>query len=672
MNAFNARGVAFATKTAAAALAAMLLALWFQLPNPGWAGLTVFLTSQQLDGAAGAVVSRSVYRALGTAVVFAGTLVVIPSLVAAPELLVAGIAAWVAACLYLSLLDRSPRSYVFLLAAYTVPLVGLPLANNPSGIFDVALWRAEEIGLGGLLSVTVHTVFAPRSLRPALAARLQAAVAQAQGWILQALGPEPASAAQRRARDRFGSTLAELRNLAAHLPFEPRVPPHELATVIALEERLVALLPLLAEVEDRIAEVRADQAPPAAWIDAHLEAVRARVEPTPRPPQATASATPPEHGTPPLLAVGALERLAELAATWDACRALLRHLQDASDIPDDATRRLLAGATRRALHVDHGLAAWSAFAAAAAVAATGALCWLLGWDQGGGAIAFAAACSSLSATLDDPRPALRAMLAASVLAVPVGALYVFAILPALDGPFMLAAALAPLFFLIALLLATPLRLPATFFALVTLSLASIQSVQSADFWSFTPTAVGVVLGTLVASMAMSLLRVIGAETSVRRLLRAAERDLATMAAAPGRLSRAAWSSRMVDRIALLLPRMARTSAAMQACAGHTLDDLRIGLNLLDLREARRAADAPARAAIDGALREVASHFRSRLARPDAAPAPGIRVAIDHAIAALASAAPGAARVQALTAATGLRLGLFPARDRDAPALEVAR
>ena len=95
MNAFNARAVAFATKTSAAAIAAILLALWFNLPNPGWAGMTVFLTSQQLGAATGAVVSRAVYRSLGTLLGVAGILIVIPAFVAAPELLIAGIARWV-------------------------------------------------------------------------------------------------------------------------------------------------------------------------------------------------------------------------------------------------------------------------------------------------------------------------------------------------------------------------------------------------------------------------------------------------------------------------------------------------------------------------------------------------------------------------------------------------
>src|SRR4029453_11600916 len=229
MNPFNPRGTAFAIKTAAAAIAAILAALWFHLPNPGWAGLTVFLTSQQLGAAAGAVVSRATYRGLGTLLGAAGTLFLIPAVTGTPESLILGLAAWVALFLYLSLLDRSPRSYVFLLAAYTLPLIGMPVANTPSSVFDVTLWRAEEIALGGALSIAVHSVLAPRSVKPLLVAKVRAAIDDARRWIVKGLGPDPTDDAERRARERLGVDLAEMRNLVTHLRFEPGITARDIA-----------------------------------------------------------------------------------------------------------------------------------------------------------------------------------------------------------------------------------------------------------------------------------------------------------------------------------------------------------------------------------------------------------------------------------------------------------
>jgi uncharacterized membrane protein YccC len=55
------------------------------------------------------------------------------------------VALWTGSLLSISLLDRTPRSYLFMLSAYTLPMIALPTLNNPETIFDVALARSEEI-----------------------------------------------------------------------------------------------------------------------------------------------------------------------------------------------------------------------------------------------------------------------------------------------------------------------------------------------------------------------------------------------------------------------------------------------------------------------------------------------------------------------------------------------
>lgn len=70
-----------------------------------------------------------------------------PTLVNSPELLSLAIAAWVGLCLYVSLLDRTPRSYMFMLAGYTCALLR-PLLERAGvyrfvwhrALFDLALY----------------------------------------------------------------------------------------------------------------------------------------------------------------------------------------------------------------------------------------------------------------------------------------------------------------------------------------------------------------------------------------------------------------------------------------------------------------------------------------------------------------------------------------------------
>jgi len=663
MNPFNVRGVTFAIKTSTAAIVAILLALSLHLPNPGWAVLTVFLTSQQFGGMSGAVVSRAIYRVLGTLLAATGILFFIPALMGTPELLIVGVAAWVALCLYVSLLDRSPRGYVFLLAAYTLPLIGMPLVNAPASVFDTTVLRVEEILLGAAVSMAVHTVFAPRSVRPTLVAKATATLNDAENWISKGLHFNLTGDDERRARERFGADLAELHNLSALLDFEPGVARRDIGMVAALEERFLALLPLLAGIEERLAAIRAADEALAARLDTQLAEVRRHVG---QPLDGTDAPSLPTSqslfaGDHEWLLTGATERLAELIDAWDACRLLLRGLEDPTGEPDERVRALVAQAAPRTLHVDPGVAALSGLAAAIAVMLAGGLCWVLGWDQGAAGVGLSAVASSLFAFLDDPRPFQKVMLRVSFLAVPVAALYVFAILPALDGPVALTLALAPLFFASSLYLAMPQwAVPAIGFILVTMTLMSVQPLQAGDFGSFVAIAVATISGVAIALVVTSLVRTIGAETSVRRLLRAAWRDLAAIGEGKRDLSRAGFASHMMDRMSLLQTRMPFTSGVMRTRAMRALDDMRLGVNMLDLRDAGDSASSDVRSAIEGALEQTAAHFRHRLHRAETAPTSPVMQSIDHAIAGLAASGNSPGRSKGLAAASGLRLGLFPA------------
>jgi len=112
----------------------------------------------------GALRSKAVYRVLGTTLGGVASVALVPNLVNSPIVLSAALALWVAFCLYISLLDRTPRSYIFLLAGYTAGIIGFSTVNAPETIFDTALARVEEITLGILCATLVHTIFFPRSV----------------------------------------------------------------------------------------------------------------------------------------------------------------------------------------------------------------------------------------------------------------------------------------------------------------------------------------------------------------------------------------------------------------------------------------------------------------------------------------------------------------------------
>src|SRR5262245_58897992 len=73
----------FSLKTFAAAMLAYTIALWLDMPRPFWAMTTVHITANLLTGA---TLSKAAYRIFGTLIGAAGTIVLIPNLVNAPEL----------------------------------------------------------------------------------------------------------------------------------------------------------------------------------------------------------------------------------------------------------------------------------------------------------------------------------------------------------------------------------------------------------------------------------------------------------------------------------------------------------------------------------------------------------------------------------------------------------
>src|SRR5277367_1613836 len=144
MKMISAVSVIFSLRIFAAAMLALYLSYQLDLARPTWAFFTVYVISAPLLGA---VRSKGIYRVYGT---FAGavfSVIAVPNLVNAPEVLVLVIALWIAGCLYLSIIDGTPRAYAFMLAGYTVAFVGFPALDAPGTIFDIALSRTEEIGL---------------------------------------------------------------------------------------------------------------------------------------------------------------------------------------------------------------------------------------------------------------------------------------------------------------------------------------------------------------------------------------------------------------------------------------------------------------------------------------------------------------------------------------------
>jgi len=220
---FTAAEMVFSLKCFAASMLAMYVASRAGLPRPFWALVTAYVVASPL---AGAVRSKALYRFLGTLFGSVATLLLVPALAGAPELLTLALALWVAACLFFALLDRTPRSYVLMLAGYSAALIGFPAVDTPQAVFETASARVEEIGIGILCATLVHSLVWPGSMSTTLLALIDKTLDDARAWTRDivstpALRGSAQDAARRAAdRRRLAGDITQLRILSTHLPFD--------------------------------------------------------------------------------------------------------------------------------------------------------------------------------------------------------------------------------------------------------------------------------------------------------------------------------------------------------------------------------------------------------------------------------------------------------------------
>src|SRR3546814_20584475 len=97
-----------------------------------------------------------------------------------PVLLIAVMWLAATATLAVSLIDRTPRSYGFLLLGVTMMLVAVPEINSPGNLFGTAVARFTETGLGLVCRTMVDSILVPRSLGQQILERLHAWLPAAQ------------------------------------------------------------------------------------------------------------------------------------------------------------------------------------------------------------------------------------------------------------------------------------------------------------------------------------------------------------------------------------------------------------------------------------------------------------------------------------------------------------
>lgn len=657
------RNTIFSLNSFVAAMLALYIAFSLGLERPFWAMMTVYITSNPLTGA---VRSKAVFRLGGTILGGIATVAMVPVLVQQPVLLSIALTLWVGVCLFISLLDRTPRSYMFMLAGYTAAIIGFASVDHPLAIFDTAVLRVQEIGLGVLCSALVHSVIFPSSVSAVLSRKLTAVLGDAENMFALSLDAErPADIDNRRAR--LASDATELHILATHLPYDTaRIRPTQ-AMISAFQDRLIMMLPLASAVEDRIASLQeaggADSDVAALVADVRAWVGRAEGAPHSADLLARSDALADRESDArdwrSLLSLSLVARLQELVLLLHATRIIASQVANPEQPVPAELPALVANRYDHPLHRDYGMALLSTAAAVICILAICAFWILAAWPEGSVAALMAAIVCCFFSTMDDPRPAQTNFLVWTTVSLPLAAVYLFAIMPRLTDFPMLVMALFPALFVIGLAI-TSVRHSSKAMPIVMgfVGGLAITETYSADFAQFVNSNTAQLIGMAAAIAMTGMFRTIGADTAIMRIRRAGWRDLASAASAQS-VSVGRWTSRMLDRLSLIGARIGQVDPGERWIARSALREIRVGINLLLLRDGgdRHTISSDTAGALN---RDISRYFADRVAgKAGEDPPHSILDRIDDGLRQAFSATDRQARRSMLIALTGLRRNLFP-------------
>ncbi|MGJ4859524.1 FUSC family protein [Labrys sp. La1] len=588
----DADAVLFSVKSFAAAILAYYIALRIGLPKPFWAIVTVYIVSQT---SAGASLSRGVYRFAGTLIGAVATVAIVPNFVNDPIACSATLACWIGLCLFFSLLDRTPRAYAFVLAGYTASLIGFPSVLDPGAVFDTASVRVQEISIGIVCAVLMHRYVLPKRMTGQFTGKLSATLRDVRRLAGDALTGTPGE--NRSERYQLAADLLALQGLATHLPYDATPVTPDAKKLQLVHDRLARLLLLATEIEDRIHSFGAEgDNPPdeliaflgevGIWITiveaAARESAAVHLIARARSIQKCFSA---EDATPDArLAANLAGHLAEMIGLLQDCDRLGRNIATADRSHEAASLHGPVHAKGYVYHRDPEMAGRAALGAILGIL-IGCAFWIWSaWPEGGTAVSIFGVCCTLFGNVDAPAPNVVKYMVGSIYGVAISLAYSFVILPQVTDFAVLIAVLAPAFLFAGSLQARP---PTTFMALgITLTipiLSGLNANYTGDFAASLNTVIALFAAVGFGAVSLSLFQTVPVDAAINRLLRLSRRDVRRRALV-GASDEAHWMSLMIDRTALLLPRLRVSEKDYSDVLDDTLHHLRIGYAVSRLRK----------------------------------------------------------------------------------------
>jgi uncharacterized membrane protein YccC len=543
----------FAAKTTASGLLALLVAFTFNLDQPYWALLTVFIVSQPQQS--GQVLAKSFYRVIGTLIGAAIALLFVALFAQERVLFLGALALWIGLCAFGSQYARNSAAYSFVLSGYTVAIVGIPGALDAGNAYYIATGRVTEVCLGIIVAATINHVILPSSL----GAQFWKAVVSTR----EALGDyslalfEAGDTARLRAK-LLGQAIA-LENLRSSALFEDREIRDRGDLLRFLDTTLVDVVGV-AQLLTQLNALRQRGASTEGGFDDAISDATVAIRAW-RATAIDASALSrrllgalahlpfvwPLSGDPSAPVEEAIRRVTTIARLREFFSALTAYAEAYEALflaPRTASRSI--GFNR----ANDGVGAlWTGVRAALAVFFLSGLWILADWPHGSTAVILGAVATARLATMAPAVPiAAAASLIFSISTIPAFTV-IDVLLPRAQGFAMFAMVVAPMLFLCALLMAHRKTMIIGYLsALLFASTGQFQNHMIYEPVDLINTSIAAVIASAAALVLWAIVAPQTPEAARRRFVRTARAALARIAAPQSRISVAEFETAMTEAL----------------------------------------------------------------------------------------------------------------------------
>ncbi|MDM1020480.1 FUSC family protein [Acinetobacter sp. VNK23] len=519
----------FACKTFVAGMLALFVSFELDLINPMWSIGTVMIIANPYSGM---VSSKCVYRLIGTLAGAMIALLLTPHFINTPWLFTVVLSLWVGFALYVSLLDRTPRSYVFMLAGYSTAMIVYNAITymDTYNIFDIALARVLEISVGVISTAVVSATFFPVHVGAMIKQRVNKTLNDLESTFEKLVTVQESPDSYTQVLSVITRDASDIHALAVHLAYEKgelkgmTKPLQEMlhqvslvvANLVALSQRvkqleqmqLTSLSPHLNVIrQDALAFLKQERTLTA--VD--LQGLPNRFEQDFA--ELILMATPEQQ-----IVLAALKMdVRHFIANILAVKLLWQQIQQGNkEIPAEIT----AMTTKYpSLHRDHGIAIRGGIGAVLITFIVTAAWILSGWKAGFMMAQMGAITACILTALDNPVPVLRIFIWGSIVSAGLVFVYAFGIFPHITAFWQLALVLFPVFLVAVTMMANQMLMPiGMVLGINTMMGLNLHNKYTIDAVSYLDSSFAMILGVLVSLIVIDLVRAISPDTSATRIL----------------------------------------------------------------------------------------------------------------------------------------------------------